>query len=325
MFLACLVTCMAVVCCGGKEEKKEPKENEEYSMSREIARVRGVTFSVDDFNKYLKFETYGNDSLTMDDETKSFYLERFLEQKALLKEAEDHKIKVSDQEINQKIEELRQTIGDDQSTGIQLKELFKNEDWIEYFRESNTVSKFVEASLTSGVVVTQNEEKDYYKKLYSNQKPQRRYNLSQIIVQNKKTAQTVKGLLDKNKNSFEIVAKKYSTAPEKDKGGAIGWFAAEELPEYIERAVTKLQEGQISDIIESENGFIILRLDETELQYPPNFQEAQDFVRYKLLQEKRETYLNEYIKEIWQEKKTDKTGIVIYFENLDFTYIPIRK
>lgn len=325
IFIICAITAIAAVCCGGKDDRKDLKANEAYALAREIAKVRGKTFYLEDFKKYLKFETYGNDTLTMDDETMSFYLERFLEQKALLKEAIDRKITVSDQEISQKIEELKQTLGSDQTGEPQLAELFNNKDWIEYFKESNIVNRYVEISLTSGVVITQNEEKEYYRRTYNGQKPQRRYNLSQIFMQDKKTAQNIKDLLDKNKNSFEALAKKYSTTPERDKGGAIGWFTAEELPEYIERAVTKLQSGQISDIIESENGFIILRLDDTEVQYPPSFQEAQEFVRYKLLQEKRETYLSEHIKNIWQEKKTDNSGIIIYFENLEFTYTPIKR
>lgn len=325
IFIICTFIAIAAVCCGGKEDKNEPKTNEEYALVREIAKVRGKTFHLGDFKKYLKFETYGNDTLIMDDETMSFYLERFLEQNALLKEAIDHKITVSDQEINQKIEELKRTLGSDQPGEKQSAELFNNKDWIEYFKESNIINRYVEISLTSGVVITQNEEKEYYRRTYNSQKPQRRYYLSQIFMQDKKIAQNIKDLLDKNKNSFEALAKKYSTTPEKDNGGAIGWYTAEELPEYIERAVTKLQPEQISDIIESENGFIILRLDDTEIQYPPSFQEAQEFVRHKLLQEKREAYLSEHIKNIWQEKKTDKSGIIIYFENLEFTYTPIQK
>jgi parvulin-like peptidyl-prolyl isomerase len=325
IFIICTLIVIAAVCCGEKEDKNELKTKEEYALVRDIAKVRGKTFSLRDFKKYLKFETYGNDTLIMDDETMSFYLERFLEQNALLKEAIDHKITVSNQEINQKIEELKRTLESDQSGEKQSMELFNNKDWIEYFKESNIINKYVEISLTSGVVITQNEEKEYYNKTYNSQKPQRRYNLSQIFMHDKKTAQNIKSQLDKNKNSFEMLAKKYSTTPEKDNGGAIGWYTAEELPEYIERAVTILQAGEISDIIESESGYIILRLDDTEIQYPPSFQEAQEFVRHKLLQEKREAYLSEHIKNIWQEKKTDKSGIIIYFENLEFTYTPIKR
>jgi parvulin-like peptidyl-prolyl isomerase len=325
IFLICTFITITTVCCGGKEDKNEPSTKEEYALVREIAKVRGKTFHLGDFKKYLKFETYGNDTLIMDDETMSFYLDRFLEQKALLKEAIDHKITVSDQEINQKIEEIRHTFGGGQPGEKQSSELFNNKDWIEYFKESNIINKYAEVSITSGVVITQGEEKEYYKKIYNNQKPQRRYNLSQISMHDKKTAQNIKNQLDKNKNNFEELAKKYSITPERDNGGAIGWYTAEELPEYIARVVTKLQPGQISDIIESENGFLILRLDDTEVQYPPSFQEAQEFVRHKLLQEKREDYLIEYIKNIWQEKKTDKSGIIIYFENLEFTYTPIKR
>jgi parvulin-like peptidyl-prolyl isomerase len=314
-----------MVCCGDKKDGKEEKPPEDLILTREIAKVRGKIFNLDDFKKYLRFETYGNETLKLDDETLSFYLERFVEHKALLNEAIERKTIISEGEINQKVEEMKQTLGVDQSTENHTIILFDDKGWIEYFKESQIVNRYVEVSLTSGVVISQNEEKEYYNKLYGSQKPQRRYDLSQIFVSDKKTAQTIKNQLDKNKKDFDMLAKKHSSTPEGARGGAIGWYTVEQLPEYLERAVIKLRPEEISDIIESENGYIIIRLNDSEIQYAPSYNEAREFVRYKLLQEKRENYLAEHIKNIWLEKKTDKSGIMIYFENLDFTYTPVKR
>lgn len=314
-----------MIYCGNNGNGKEEKPIDDPILAREIAKIRGKVFNLDDFKKYLEFETYGNDTLKLDDETLSFYLEKFIEHKALLNEAIERKTIVSESEINQKIQEMKEALGAESSEQSDILKILQNRDWIEYFKENQLVSRYVEASLTSGVVISQNEERDYYRKLYGSQKAQRRYNLSQIIITDKKIAQNVKSLLSKNKKDFEELAKKYSITPDGAKGGDIGWYTVEQLPEYLERAVSKLQPEEISDIIESESGYVIIRLNDSEIHYPPKYEEAQEFVRYKLLQEKRENYLAEHLKNIWLEKKTDKSGIMIYFENLDFTYTPVKR
>lgn len=325
LFCVLAAAMILFICCGGKEEKEAEKIQSEIAPSREIAKVRGHILNLEDFKKYLKYETYGNETLKLDDEALSFYLESFLEQKALYFEAIEKKITASESEIRQKILEMKQTLSGDKSDEEKTVKLFSNKDWIEYFRESQTVNRYVEMSVTADVAISQNEEKEYYRKLYGSQKPQKRYNLSQISLNNKNIALQIKKELDKNKNVFEALAKQYSKTPEGAKGGYIGWYTAQQLPEYLESVVVKMQPGQISDIITMEYGYVILRLDGSEIQYAPTFQEAQEFVRYKLLQEKRENYLADYLKNIWLEKKSDRTGILIFIENLDFNFTPAKK
>ena len=72
-------------------------------------------------------------------------------------------------------------------------------------------------------------------------------------------------LLNKLKtDSFSNVAIKYSQGPMALKGGVLGWKKIEELPEIFSEEITKMNVGDISEPLISENGIHILRLDEAK-------------------------------------------------------------
>jgi peptidyl-prolyl cis-trans isomerase SurA len=60
--------------------------------------------------------------------------------------------------------------------------------------------------------------------------------------------------------NFAQVAATYSDAPDALQGGVLGWRATGRLPQQFLAAVTKMQPGEVSDIIRSPNGFHIVKL-----------------------------------------------------------------
>lgn len=62
--------------------------------------------------------------------------------------------------------------------------------------------------------------------------------------------------------SFEKIAQDVSTAPSKESGGDLGWFAKGDLDEKLEEAASKLAPGQVSGLVESGYGFRILKVEE---------------------------------------------------------------
>ena len=81
----------------------------------------------------------------------------------------------------------------------------------------------------------------------------------QVIEQRRRRALAALSELRKGTN-FAQVAATFSDAPDALQGGVLGWRASGRLPQAFLASVTKLQPGDVSDIIRSPNGFHIVKL-----------------------------------------------------------------
>lgn len=70
----------------------------------------------------------------------------------------------------------------------------------------------------------------------------------------------------RNNGAFEDVAKQYSEGRTASDGGDMGWFLLADLDPMLQRSVAKLATGVVSDVIESDLGFHIIRVEETKLE-----------------------------------------------------------
>jgi peptidyl-prolyl cis-trans isomerase SurA len=60
---------------------------------------------------------------------------------------------------------------------------------------------------------------------------------------------------------FEVLARRYSADASKEQGGSLGWFREGQMVRPFEMAAFSMRPGQVSDIVETEFGFHIIRLD----------------------------------------------------------------
>ncbi len=82
---------------------------------------------------------------------------------------------------------------------------------------------------------------------------------SHILVKDRSLAQDLLRRV-KQGQSFEALARDFSTCPSKSKGGDLGWFGPGKMVPAFEAAVKRMGIGSISDVVSTQFGFHIIKL-----------------------------------------------------------------
>lgn len=97
---------------------------------------------------------------------------------------------------------------------------------------------------------------------------------------------------------FGVVAKAVSEGPTAADGGDLGWFTGTNLLPELARAVAKMQVGEISGPIETDNGVHIVWLEDAKLKEPAGFEAARAQIYQKLYQEEVEHQMKVWVDEL---------------------------
>ncbi len=97
----------------------------------------------------------------------------------------------------------------------------------------------------------------------------------------KKKIEEIKKEIDKNPKSFDNLAKKESMDSSKDKNGSLGYVVKGQTVKPFEKALFKLKDGEISDIVKTDYGYHIIRADK-----PTDFNKEKSKLKEKLIQNK---------------------------------------
>ena len=127
------------------------------------------------------------------------------------------------------------------------------------------------ASFVAQMKVDDKEIKDFYDANSAKFQGDEQRHASHILISRgttdkdkaaaKAKAEDVLAQLRKSPKSFEALAMKYSQDPSGAKGGDLGTFGRGAMVKPFEAAVFGMKVGQISDLVESEFGYHIIRLD----------------------------------------------------------------
>ncbi|EPX82353.1 peptidylprolyl isomerase [Salipiger mucosus] len=138
--------------------------------------------------------------------------------------------------------------------------------------------------------VTEEAVQAAYDEQYAAGETGQEYNAAHILVETEEEARTLteeaRGGAD-----FAELARENSTGPSGPNGGSLGWFGAGMMVPAFQEAVEGLEPGAISDPVQTQFGWHVIKLNETRQQEAPSLDE----VRGEIEQQVQEQVVREYI------------------------------
>lgn len=117
------------------------------------------------------------------------------------------------------------------------------------------------------------------------------YKVSLITVATQAEADAISAQLKKGA-SFEKFVKEKSIDPSKVQGGVVGWVLPNQLNPEIGAAVTKLNKGGVTNPIQTQSGWNLVKLDDKRPFKVPALSEVQNQLRQQLQQRQRIELIN---------------------------------
>lgn len=227
--------------------------NDNAGSSEVIVESKAGNITKEELYQSMK-EKYGEEAL-----------QELLYQKVL---AENYE--VSDKEVEEKVAELKEELGENFELVLQQNQLKDEEELKEVLKDQLLMEK----AALKDVKVSEEE----VKKRYEEYKPE--IKASHILVEDEKTAQEVKKKLDEGAK-FEDLAKEYSQDPgSAAQGGDLGFFGPGKMVPEFEEAAYALEVNKISEPVQSQHGFHIIKV--TEKKEKESFEEMKDKLEYEL-------------------------------------------
>ncbi len=245
-------------------------------VNDDIIRLKELEAAVNSGAEQMRAGGSPAGSLTEDvqgrrDEILNFLINRTLADQV----TEEEGISVSRAEIDQAIErvrsmndlteeELRRSL---QMNGMDM------ETYREEIRRQILQSKLVNRKVKSRIVITDADIREYYENHPEKYREKVKYRLKNIFMaaddssggkNREKIRQRMTEAMTELENGkpFEAVAEKYSEASNASKGGELGAFFLDDLQKELRSVIKNLSPGEISPIVETEQGLQIFFLEE---------------------------------------------------------------
>jgi len=133
--------------------------------------------------------------------------------------------------------------------------------------------------------------------------------MQHIVVKKKEEAEAILGKL-KERASFEELARKRSIAPSWKKGGRRGWLFKGRMEPELEKVAFELDKAALSDVIETNKGFQIIKVIETRDERELGFEEAKAKISHTLLAKKKRQLIHQYYSEAKVNTSPSEDGVL---------------
>jgi peptidyl-prolyl cis-trans isomerase SurA len=296
-----------------------------------IARVNNRIITRSDYEKeqtQLKEEAQQQDPTHADQvvaEGQKDVLRGLIDRELLLEKGKDLDI-TAESDLVKRLDEMRKQMKLDTMEDLQKAAEAQGvsfEDFKENMRTEIITQQVIQREVGSRINPSKEEEQEFYEAHKSELSHPEQVRLSEILISTEQAGddeqkiEAAKAKADdllkqiKAGAKFEDVAKKESQGPSAAQGGDLGYFERGKLAKQLEDVTFNMKKGDVSDVIRTKQGFVILKVMEHESAGIPPFSEVEGRVQEAVYMQKLQPALREYLKKLREEAYIDiKTGYI---------------
>ena len=276
---------------------------------RVVVEIADRAFTVGEFEAFVARSVRQDDDPFLADAVTEALFGQFIEEQLMLKAADDAGIAADPKTVADRLEalgEVETDDGDRSETGALRSTLEKQV----------RIEKLVETRFLGDLAVTEDEITEHYETNRAYYERPETVEISQILVEERGLADELLRELRAHPKRFEELAKERSVGPEARLGGRLGRFGRGELPPSFEEVVFSMRKGRISEVVVTDFGFHIFRVDDKTDAESLDLDMVRDSIRVELLREKSERELARFI-----EKLKTTYPVTVHREHLSFAFL----
>lgn len=252
-------------------------------------------------------------------------LRGLIDRELLLEKGKDLDI-TADTELVKKLDEMRKQMKlqslDDLEKAAQAQGI-SFEDFKQNMRTEIITQQVIQREVGGRLNVTKDEEKKFYEQHKAELQRPEQVVLSEILISTEQAGNDQLKLAEARAKAeellkqikagakFEDIAKKESQGPSAAQGGDLGPFERGKLAKQLEDLTFAMKKGDVSDVIATKQGFVILKVTDHQAAGIPSMSEMESRLQEAVYMTKLQPALREYLKRLREEAFIDiKPGYV---------------
>lgn len=137
--------------------------------------------------------------------------------------------------------------------------------------------------------VSESDAKKVYDEKIADMKPEQEIHALHILVTSKEEAEEIKKRLEAGEDFADVADE--SSKDKNAKGGDLGFFTRGQMLKPFEEAAFALDVGELSDPVQTQFGWHIIKVEERRDQKPPSFDDVKEAIMTQLVAQKAQTVL----------------------------------
>jgi peptidyl-prolyl cis-trans isomerase C len=322
LMVAALLTCASLsIAADSKTKTAAPKVESAVAGQDPVARVNGVAISALELNRASKVMLAGQRGMTPSaDQQKEFEkqaLSQLVSAELLYQAGQKLEIKDLDKQVDDKLAKGRARFAKAEDFTKAMKDMNMDEkDLRDYTRRDLIITNFIEKTIVPTVNVSEEEARKFYDQNPDKFTKPESVKASHILlgVDEKASADEKKAAREKAEKlrkelaggaDFAALAKGNSTCPSSQQGGDLGYFSKGQMVPAFEKAAFALKPGEISDVVETQFGYHIIKLTDKKAAEKVEFKEARPRIEEYLKSQKVGAAVNDYLTEARKSAKIE--------------------